>query len=173
MCADFIEVNAGKQPEPLLFGELYRVLTRLRPAEKVVLQPLVPEAKSGVIPPEGFDFIAGAVAEDIQRPVEGRVSPLLLNNQCEAVDAFAKIHIPRVEPDSGRTDKHLHRVTSRSRMASQSGEVSTGSDNVAPGRTRASCGAVRDNPGTFFREMVSEGVGVQTSGSGGNAGMNE
>jgi len=46
---------------------------------------------AGTVPIQDFDFIALAVAEDKQRAAKGGERHVLLNQQSEAVDTFAKI----------------------------------------------------------------------------------
>lgn len=174
MRANFIEVNAGKQPTPLLFGEPYSLLSGLWPAEKIFLQPFVPEAKPGLIPVEGFDLVPGTVAEDEQRVIEGRMSTLLFNNQRQSIDALAKIHMSGIEVDGGCINKHFHGAISRMSVASQRGETPDSICKVQWGSLRIIRWEVRPSQGVRAADAGIGGASVadEVVTAGGTAGIN-
>src|SRR5690625_642196 len=103
-------IKALKQPVELALAPANHAIGVLaRPLELRLLQTLVPQAEPGLIPVEHLEPVAMAVAEHIQRIVEGIERHLLLDDGRQAVDGLAKVHHVAVQIDGRQITKQTHR----------------------------------------------------------------
>lgn len=76
-----------------------RFLLVSRPVKCALLQPLIQQDKTVVIPVQSFDPVAAATAEQKQSVIEGVQLKLLLDNASQAIYAAPQVGIPCCQID--------------------------------------------------------------------------
>ena len=88
----FPQIKAFKQPAKFLQTAGFCGLKFISwPGKFVTLQAFLPKAKSVAVPVQGFDPIALAVDEDVQRTGKGAQAQFLLNKHAQAVNGFPEV----------------------------------------------------------------------------------
>lgn len=88
------QVEAIKQPVQLLTAQDdYAVLGGYRPMKTVLLQALLPQAKAGAFPIEDLDLVTTPVGEHEQAFGKPILYQYLLDQNGQAVNPLAEIHL--------------------------------------------------------------------------------
>lgn len=107
-------IKTRKQPFQLFRPDGNYFFPGSRPGEPVLLQTLMPDAKSVVIPVKDFDHVTPTIAENIQIPRKGILPHDLLNHNGKTVDGFSHVCAAHGEKNSvGLNGEHHIAETSR------------------------------------------------------------
>ena len=87
------DIETSKQPVELFLAQReYRIVHLARPLEAVLLQALVPQAKTRLIPIDDLELVAAAVRKDKQRTREWRALHGVFDDDHQAVNVLAEIN---------------------------------------------------------------------------------